>query len=207
MSRFADFIYEVGILSNTPRSGLHFLGTGEQSVSEHIYRTLNIAFVLARLTEQPIDELHLMQMVLFHDLPEARASDLNWMNHRYVRVDTERLFADLRSDLPFGEEIIALVREFEDRTSPEACIAHDADQLEFLVTLREQVDRGNPQARAWIPPVLARLTTTAAQKLAEEIMDTPSDEWWFKDKSDSYWVNRQGSKAEDGILPQKLPRR
>jgi len=44
-----NFLFEVGILSKTPRSGFHFLGSGEQSVAEHVHRTLYAGYVLATL--------------------------------------------------------------------------------------------------------------------------------------------------------------
>ena len=43
----ANFLFEVGILARTPRSGFHFLGTGDQTVAEHINRACYIAYMLA----------------------------------------------------------------------------------------------------------------------------------------------------------------
>lgn len=80
MSKPAKFFYEAGMLMRTPRSGFQFLGSGSQSVAEHTYRMLNIAFVLNRLVPEPADELHLLKLVLFHDLPEARTGDLTMSN-------------------------------------------------------------------------------------------------------------------------------
>jgi len=42
MSQHAKFLYEVGMLQRTPRSGFAFLGSGKQSVAEHTYRMLNM---------------------------------------------------------------------------------------------------------------------------------------------------------------------
>lgn len=57
------------------------------------------------------------------------------------------------------------------------------------------MDDGNKQAYAWIPPLLKRLRTESAKELAEEIMRTDSNDWWFENKEDEYWVkggkNRQ----------------
>jgi 5'-deoxynucleotidase YfbR-like HD superfamily hydrolase len=178
LSLAANFLFEVGMLARTPRSGFPFLGSGKQSVAEHVYRMLTVAFVLARESEQPVDELHLMHLVMFHDLPEARTGDQNYVNHKYVRVDWDKLFGDLSASLPHGAEIVALVREFEERSSPEARLANDADQLEFLLMLKEQQDLGNPRAVDWISPAVARLKTPAGKRLAEEILETRSDEWW-----------------------------
>lgn len=190
MSLHANFFYEVGMLAHTPRSGFAFLGTGRQSVAEHTFRMLHIAFVLNRLIETPVDELHLFQLVLFHDLPEARTGDLNYENQKYVQVDEQRLFGDMARELPFGAEIVALAREFEARQTPASLVAYDADQLEFLLTVKEEQDKGNQLALDWIPPVLLRLKSDAAKQLAQEILETRADEWWFSNKGDAHWVNR-----------------
>ena len=191
MSQHAKFCYEFGMLSYTDHSGFAFLGSGEQSVAEHTCRTLGIAFLLARLLEEPVDELRLMRLLLFHDLPEARSGDLNYMNQKYVQVNWDRLLGEMKAELPFGEEIVAWVREFEERATPEARVARDADQLELLMSLREEVDGGNPRAADWIPSVRARIQTPAGQRLAEELLHTRCDEWWFHNKGDRHWV--QGS--------------
>jgi len=190
MSQFANLFYQVGMLQRTPRSGFAFLGSGDQSVAEHTYRMLNIAFVLNKLVEQPADELHLLKLVLFHDLPESSTGDLNYQNQKYVRTDEEKLFGDMENELPFGAEIVSFTREYEARQTPAARIAYEADQLEFLISVKEQMDMGNPLAADWIPPTLARFTSDAAKKLAQEIMETRMDEWWFSNKQDQHWVNR-----------------
>ncbi len=190
MGSFANFLFEVGMLNRTPRSGFAFLGSGEQSVSEHSFRMIHIAWLLARLSDEPVDELHLLQLVMFHDVPEARTGDFNYVAHKYDRVDEEKLYADLEKAWPFGTEIVALVREFEARVTPEARLANDADQLELLLMLKEQLDLGNTRAVDWIAPARARLRTTAGRRLAEEILATPSDQWWFSDKQDQHWIDR-----------------
>lgn len=194
MSQFANLFYQVGMLQRTPRSGFAFLGSGDQSVAEHTYRMLNIAFVLNKLVEQPADELHLLKLVLFHDLPESSTGDLNYQNQKYARVDDDKLFNDMENDLPFGDEIVAFTREYEARQTPASRIAYEADQLEFLISVKEQLDMGNPLAADWIPPTLARFTSDAAKRLAQDILDTRMDEWWFSNKQDQHWVNRGRTK-------------
>ena len=94
MSQSANYLNEVGMLNDTPRSGFAFLGTGAQSVAEHIYRMLHAAFLLNRMSAAPVDELHLMRLVMFHDLPEARTGDHNYVNRKYVTEDLNRLLDD-----------------------------------------------------------------------------------------------------------------
>ena len=83
MDEIVKFLFEVGILSKTPRSGFHFLGSGNQSVSEHTNRVIFIGYALASL-EKNIDMLKVLKMCLFHDITETRISDLNYVHQKYV---------------------------------------------------------------------------------------------------------------------------
>ena len=195
MSQRANYLNEVGMLNRTPRSGFQFLGAGEQSVAEHMYRMMHVAFVLARRSDEPIDELHLLRLVMFHDLPEARTSDHNYVNKKYVREDLEQVLEEGARQWPFGEEIAAYIREFETAATPAARLAKDADQLELLLVLKEQGDLGNPHVDDWITPLLARLRTDAGKQLAQEILATRWDAWWFNDKHDPHWVNGSNPRA------------
>ncbi len=189
MSQHANYLHEIGMLNRTPRSGFQFLGSGAQSVSEHIQRMMHVAFVLARLSEARVDELKLLHLVLFHDLPEARTGDHNYVNRRYVVEDVEHVLRDGARAWSFGAEIAACIREFEAAETIEARLAKDADQLELLLILKEELDLGNPRVPAWMDAACARIKTSAGKKLMEEILATPSDHWWFTDKSDPHWVN------------------
>ncbi len=189
MSQRANYLNEVGMLNHTPRSGFAFLGSGEQSVAEHMYRMLHVALLLARMSDELVDELHILHMVMFHDLPEARTSDHNYVNRKYVQEDLNKLLDDGAHAWPYGDEIAACIREFEACETSAARLAKDADQLELLLALKEQADKGNPHVDDWIKPLLARLKTDAGKQLAQEILETRWDEWWFSDKKDSHWVN------------------
>lgn len=193
MGKLADYLNELGILNRTPRSGFMFLGTGTQTISEHMFRMMHIAFLLQRMTKEPVDELHLLHLVMFHDVPEARTGDHNYVNKRYVAENMDKLLADGEAQWPHGPEIAGYIREFEARATPAARLAADADQLELLVMLREQLAFGNPHAQDWIAALLARLRTDAGKELAQEILNTRWDEWWFSDKSDPHWIHGKGT--------------
>jgi putative hydrolase of HD superfamily len=189
-----NFLFEVGILSKTPRSGFHFLGTGAQTVSEHIARTVYIGYTLASL--ENVDVLKVLKMCLFHDLGEARVSDLNYVHQMYVEKKERQAIHDVAEVLPFGTDIEKTVDEFELRESREAIIAKDADNLEWILSLKEQVDVGNTRAKDWIDSAVMRLKTENAQELAKHIQKTDSNAWWFGDKNDSWWVNRDKKKSK-----------
>ena len=108
MDRIVEFLFEVGMLKRTPRSGWQFLDDGSESVAEHVYRTTMIAYVLARL-DGTVDTDKVLRMALAHDLPEARTGDLNYVNQKYVTADEERAAHDMTRGLPFGGELEVLM--------------------------------------------------------------------------------------------------
>src|SRR3989344_2697576 len=103
----ADFIYETNIHSKTPRSGLWFLGSGAQSVAEHLFHTAMIAYALAYL-EPKVDKRKVVLMALFHDIGEGRTSDQNYVHQRYGRLAEAEAVADIAKSVPFGVEILSL---------------------------------------------------------------------------------------------------
>ncbi len=185
----ADFLYEVGILAKTPRSGFHFLGSGTQSVAEHLNRVAYIGYVLAKL-EGDVNAGEVVMLALFHDLGEARTSDLNYVHQKYANANEEKAIEDLANTLPFGPHIRQMIRDLKVRTRKEAILAKDADQLEWILSLKEQWDIGNIRAKTFIPPAVKRLRTKVARDLANTIIKTPADNWWFSNKSDKWWVTR-----------------
>jgi putative hydrolase of HD superfamily len=184
-----NFLYEVGMLAKTPRSGFFFLGSGDQSVAEHINRVCYIGFVLANMKGK-IDQSKVLEMCLFHDLAEARVSDLNYVHQKYNKRDETTAIKDLTSTLSFGNKIDKILHEYETRESYESKLAKDADNLEWIISLKEQVDIGNERSKSWIPSAIKRLKTKEAQILANSIIETDSDEWWFGNKDDKWWISR-----------------
>lgn len=185
----ADFCYEAGMLAKTPRSYFPFLGSGSQSVAEHINRVCYIGYALAKMADA--DASKTVLMCLFHDFTEARISDLNYVYQKYnVRKETEAL-ADFTRGLPFGADIRALVEEYELRSSKEALLAKDADNIEFILGVKEEQDAGNAKGKLWLKLAFKRLLTAEGRALARQILDTSSDNWWFNDKSERWWVHRK----------------
>ncbi|HEX7415582.1 MAG TPA: HD domain-containing protein, partial [Smithellaceae bacterium] len=111
MDKIADFLFEVGMLSKTPRSGYQFLGSGKESVAEHVLRTVFVGYALCKLDDS-LDELRVLKMCVLHDLPEARTGDMNYVNKKYVDVDEEKAVQELTEELFFGKEIKAAIEEF-----------------------------------------------------------------------------------------------
>lgn len=187
MKGIINFLFEVGMLKKTPRTGYQFLGSGQESVAEHSFRTAIIGYILSQ-QESGVDSRKIILMCLFHDLHEARTGDQNYVNKRYVHVDEDRAVQDLAQNIPSGHEIISLTQEFNQGESLEARISRDADQIDLILELKEKQDLGNKYAKEWLHYAEKRLITENAKKMAQEILKTDSTDWWF-DKKTRLWVD------------------
>jgi putative hydrolases of HD superfamily len=185
-----NFLFEVGILSKTPRSGFHFLGTGEQSVSEHVNRVVFMGYTLA-LMEKDVDMLKVLKMCMLHDISESRISDLNYVHQKYVKKEENQAVKDLAGSLPFGNDIIEVIHEYEARETKEAILAKDADNLEWIFSLKEQQDTGNSRAKQWVLSAIRRLKSESAKRIAEEMLKTDSNEWWDREGGPASQVNKE----------------
>jgi putative hydrolase of HD superfamily len=188
LKALANFVYEVGILSKTPRSGLWFLGTGKQSVAEHLYRTTMIAYVLSYLVPE-VNRERLLFLALMHDLGEGRTSDLNYIHQKYGRLSELKALEDLAVTVPFGRELLEAYKEEQGRETLEAKLAKDADSLDWMVTLLEESAKGNSKAHKWAGIALKRLKHPEAKRLGKMIFETNPDDWWF-DEDDDWYVTR-----------------
>jgi putative hydrolases of HD superfamily len=188
LKAIANFLFEVGMLKRTPRSGYQFLGSGSETVAEHSFRSAVIGYVLGRVSGDLAIE-RVVLMCLFHDLVEARTGDLNYVNKKYVKADEDAAARDMTAELFFGQEIRNLTEEFNDRKTPESEAAHDADQLEMILQLKELADLGNRYSPEWIAAAVKRLRTDNGRRLARSILNTDFSAWWFKEKEDEWWVN------------------
>ncbi|MCF8038144.1 MAG: HD domain-containing protein [Desulfohalobiaceae bacterium] len=190
IKRVAEFLFEAGMLRKIPRSGYHFLGSGHESVAEHSFRTTVIGYVLARMTGA--DWTRVVLMCLFHDLPEARTGDFNYVNKMYNQAAVEQALLDALGGTGLTEDIHVAQQELEEAKTEESVLAQDADQLDLILSLKEEQDLGNPYAEKWIEHALKRLRTASGNHLAAVILQTDHTDWWFKGVDVSWWANKNG---------------
>ncbi|MDO8565487.1 MAG: HD domain-containing protein, partial [bacterium] len=110
LDQIVDFVYEMGIHQRTPRSGLWFLGSGTQSVAEHLFRVAMISYALCYLTPKA-DKNKVIFMALVHDIGEGRVSDLNYVHQKYGRLAEQKAVEDIARSVPFGKEIEVAYKE------------------------------------------------------------------------------------------------
>ncbi len=190
MTRLADFLFEVGMLRKTPRTGYQFLGSGSESVAEHSHRVAVLGYVLADMAGA--DMARTVFMCLFHDLHEARTGDFNYVNRIYNRSYRDRSLRHTLAGTGLEDKIFPHWEELEECETIESKLAQDADQLDFILNLKEEKDMGNPYAAKWLESALKRLRTEEGQQLADTIAETDHKDWWYLGPPTSWWENKNG---------------
>jgi len=183
----ANFFFEVGSLKRILRSSWQmFLDDGE-TIAEHSFITTIIGYVLALLEKEAgneIDENKVLKMCLFHDLPETRTGDQNVLHQKYVRAYEDEAIEDQYKDLFCGDELKSVLKEYNEgkydqEKSLEAVITKEADILEQLLHEKESQEKGNTYAAEWMEYSRNRLKTENGKKIAEEIINGSSRNWWY----------------------------
>ena len=188
LERLADFFNEVGMLRHTPRTGYAFLGSGKENVAEHSYRVSVMGYVLARMCG--LDPARVTLLCLFHDLHEARTGDFNYVNHRYDQCQARRALEDCVDGTGLEADVLPLWDELAAGASPEAVLAHDADQLDLICNLKAELDKGNAFASQWLESAVKRLRSPEARELAEVVLRTDHNRWWYGRVEKDWWVRR-----------------
>ncbi len=166
----ARFVFEVGALKNTPRSGWLKVGIkNPESVAEHTMRVSLIAFLISFLETGDLDRSSkAVVLSVFHDLAETRTTDLHRLSRRYVRVDKEKAVAEQMELLP-----ASIVSSIQKMKSEVDRFVKDADKLELLFQAIEY-SRVCPDALEYIKNL--NFETQTAKKIAEAARKLKP--WW-----------------------------
>lgn len=175
----AAFLFEMGHLKHTPRSGWLLLGIPQpESVAEHSFRVGMVALALATL--ENADPMRAAALALFHDGHETRIGDVPSVGRAYVTTaDPEAVTSHQTSAMPdtLGKMFADLTAEYEARATPEAQVAKDADKLETLLQAIEYAAQGY-DTQAWQATSRDALRTDSAKQLAQAITTTDPHGWY-----------------------------
>lgn len=133
-------------LKNLPRSGWLFAGVSQpESVADHSWSTAILALMLAKAVNldlsrnglsEPLDVGVVAQIALVHDLAESVVTDLpkraTVLFGADVKHDAEERALRQVTNGAYGDDFVALWKEYSDRSSPEGRLVFDADKLEMI---------------------------------------------------------------------------
>jgi len=168
-----------------PRTHVRNLGNNvPDTIASHCYQVSVIAYCLARMEGLSHESgLKAMSMGTLHDLAEARTGDADFVAKNYVDIDEEKAIKDQFAGLPFGEDLLKLMSEYEERESLESKCAKDADVLAQMYIEWILTWRGNKLAERWFEGDFTHrvpfLRTESAKKIALDMKDSHPHEWWW----------------------------
>ncbi len=133
-----DFIREIDKVKYIQRKTRLFGSDRNENDAEHSWHLALMAIVLAEHSDEPVDILKVIKMVLIHDIVEIDAGDTfiydqakNHTNTDEERKAAERIFGLLPAAQ--ATELIAIWEEFEAGITSEARFAKAMDRLEPLL--------------------------------------------------------------------------
>lgn len=162
-----EFIAEIDRLKGILRRNTLIDGSRRENTAEHSWHISMLAIVLSEYANEPIDVLHVVKMLLIHDVVEIDAGDTfcyddeaGMDKEEREQLAADRLFGMLPDDQ--AREFRALWDEFEAAETPEAKFANALDRVqpvllnyrtgggtwkEFNVTIEQIMKRNSPIAR------------------------------------------------------------
>lgn len=180
IKRDLEFLYEVGTLRFLERKWRQFLNPNFQNITEHKFRVVWIAMILAK-HEKVKNIEKIIKMALIHDLAESRTGDADYVGRQYNERNEELAIEDMLEGTSLKDEFLSLVKEYEERKTIEAKIVKDADNLDVDLELQEQEAQGHTLKKVWSKmrgtAVYDRLFTAAAKKLWKQIQTSNPHDW------------------------------
>ena len=88
-----------------------------------------------------------------------------------------KVINDQFSDIDFGDDIISLFEEYENKSTLEGKLAKDADCLEQIFQAKIYQQCGYQHAKDWIDNIESRLETASAKKILDEMKTTDFIQW------------------------------
>lgn len=132
------FLLELDKLKNIYRQTLVLHEDRAENDAEHSFHLAIMACILAEHANEPVDVLHVMKMVLVHDVVEIDAGDTYCYDTKGYEDKAEReqkaadrLFALLPEEQE--REFRGLWEEFEEKATPEARFANALDRIQPML--------------------------------------------------------------------------
>jgi putative hydrolases of HD superfamily len=134
-----------------------WLSNGErESVSDHSWRMVMMAMILAPKTSLDLNIERVLKMAAIHDLAEIETGDIPTIHQTQEVVNQKNkdelaAFTKMRSmlDNDSGEELYNLFHEFEDQQTVEAVFVRILDKFECVIQKNQQSKDVDPGAEGY----------------------------------------------------------
>lgn len=156
LSRQMEFCREIDKEKQILRQTILSNGIQREDDSQHAWHMAVMTLLLSEYSNEPIDVLKTISMLLIHDLVEIDAGDTfaydeegkKTQRERELRA-ADRIFSILPEDQ--RDKFRSLWDEFEEGTSPEALFAHTMDNLQPTMLNAATNGRKNVEGKTGAP--------------------------------------------------------
>ena len=138
LQKIMNFILELDKLKGIMRQTYILKGERKENDAEHSWHLAICAILLAEYSNEPVDILKVLKMVLLHDVIEIDAGDTycydaesNKTKEEREKKAAKRIYGLLPDD--FSSELSSLWEEFELAESAEAKFAHALDRIQPFI--------------------------------------------------------------------------
>ena len=173
-----NFFFEIATLRRMIRNHKQALAGADDNISDHSFRVAVIGMILAKLENCDVNKV--VKMCLFHDIVEARTGDANWVHQQYLEIFEDQAREEQMEGLPIKDEIIAILKEYEEKKSAEAVVSKDADLLDQMVLQQEYLYEREDDRRRWQDHKDKDIKTKSAKILAKKIRGTNPMQWIYQ---------------------------
>jgi putative hydrolases of HD superfamily len=176
-----NFLFEIGGIRYIQRSWQRFFSPDMANLADHHFKVFWIAMVIAS-HEENVDTGKVAKMALLHDISESRTGDVDLISRQYADRKEELGITDMLNGTAVQKEFFALWQEYEERTSIEAKIVKDADNLDVDFELAEQAANGSTlrankqEIREFV--AANKLYTKTAKEIYAELQNANPHAWW-----------------------------
>ncbi len=132
------FIHEIDKLKQIIRNTKLFDGSRKENDAEHSWHIALMAIVLLEHSNEKVDLLKVLKMILIHDIVEIDSGDIflydtinNHQNTKNEEISAKRIFGLLPEDQ--CTDLIKIWKEFEERKTSEAKFARALDRFEPIL--------------------------------------------------------------------------
>ena len=134
-----ELYFEIAQLKNLYRQGWLERGISEkecETVADHTFSMALLAYCTAEEYRKDLDALHVMRLVMFHELGEIYAGDITPGDNISSEEKHQRELAGIQqvlSNFPNAQKYIEYWEEYENRETPEAQFVYQIDKLEMVL--------------------------------------------------------------------------
>ncbi len=185
-----EFVIELDKMKNLYRQTYVLNEDRKENDAEHSWHLAILAFLLEEYSNEPVDVLHVMKMVLVHDIVEIDAGDTycydaegNKSKAEREEKAAQRIFGLLPDDQK--AEFYSLWREFEDCNTADSRFASVLDRLQPILLNYTKggiswMEHGVSSQQVYSRHIFTKDASENLWVLIQHIIEDAAEKGWLK---------------------------